>query len=54
MQELARLVNADPVLVRRLAAAGPQTAAGHGWARSAEQHERAYTAFLARRPVETR
>lgn len=52
-EALARVAS-DPDLVRRLAAAGPEAAAGHGWARSAEQHEDAYTAFLARRPVETR
>lgn len=52
-EALARVAT-DPDLARRLAAAGPVTAAGHGWARSAAQHEEAYTAFLARRPVETR
>ncbi|MFN8123300.1 MAG: MSMEG_0565 family glycosyltransferase [Thermoleophilia bacterium] len=50
---LARVAS-DPELARRLAAAGPETAAGHGWGRSAVQHEDAYRAFLSRRPVETR
>jgi glycosyltransferase-like protein len=52
-EALARVAT-DPDLARRLAVAGPRTAAGHGWGRSAAQHEDAYAAFLARRPVETR
>ena len=46
-------VASDPELARELAAAGPEAAAGFGWARSAAQHEQAYAAFLAQRhPVE--